>query len=210
MLLEEYKNQNDDMIHMFLVYISKESTLGDLYEYVKENKETYRYPMYFYVTMSRIDFIGNTNVLCIVECTVRDLLRLSSLTYISDYMLYPFTAKVFCCLEDHLQIDETLLNQYLEGSNEQQRTTIHIHLSTLIKEHPHLISTIQTQLYSVSNDVDFYSIPSFSSFDQLFSTIYNNFMTPKDPSLKKNSSIPISIQSTNHLFEYVPQQDSDP
>lgn len=47
MLLEEYKNQNDDMIHMFLVYISKESTLGDLYEYVKENKETYKYPMYF-------------------------------------------------------------------------------------------------------------------------------------------------------------------
>ena len=35
MLLEEYKNQNDDMIHMFLVYISKESTLGDLYEYVQ-------------------------------------------------------------------------------------------------------------------------------------------------------------------------------
>ena len=101
MLLEEYKNQNDDMIHMFLVYISKESTLGDLYEYVKENKEIYKYPMYFYVTMNRIDFIGNTNVLCIVECTVRDLLRLSSLTYISDYMLYPFTAKVFCCFEDH-------------------------------------------------------------------------------------------------------------
>lgn len=47
MLLEEYKNQNDDMIHMFLVYISKESTLGDLYEYVKENNETYKYPMYF-------------------------------------------------------------------------------------------------------------------------------------------------------------------